>query len=391
MPTEQHANVSKSRPKAKYIIIAAIGAAIVLWLLVGVIMIILQLAPGNSTSAPGTIAQRQNPANDGNSVQSSEESTVASVADRVSQSVVSVTTETAGRESYWGVQVQTGAGTGVIVDSNGYILTNKHVIDGARQVRVTLADGTSHDNVQVVTADPLNDLAYLKLPGNHDLKTAELGDSTTVRVGQQVVAIGNSLGMYQNTVTSGIISGTGRPIQAQAGNGSVETLTDLLQTDAAINPGNSGGPLLNNAGQVIGINTAIVEDAQGIGFAIPVNAAKGILKQVLAGNSRPQRAYLGVRFVPINAQTAREYDLSVTQGAYVMADSGGAAVMNGSPAAKAGIRDRDIITKVNGVEVGSRGGVSSLVAEYAPGDTIEIELMRDGQSRIVQVTLAAYQ
>lgn len=392
MPEQPQTATPQARPKSKtkYIVIAIIGVLLFVWLAIGAVMLVVRVVSNEQSGTHGTVTQRQAVTNDGNTVQSSEESTVASVADKVSDSVVSVMTESTGRESYWGVQVQTGAGTGIIVDSNGYILTNKHVIDNARQVHVTLADGTSYDNVEVVATDPLNDLAYLKIPDARGLKAAQLGDSTTVRIGQQVTAIGNSLGMYQNTVTSGIISGTGRPVQAQNGQGSVETLTDLLQTDAAINPGNSGGPLLNAAGQVIGVNTAIVEDAQGIGFAIPINAAKGILKQVLAGSTNPQRAYLGVRFVPINAQTAKDYNLSVKQGAYVATENNQPGVVSGSPADKAGIRQGDVITKINDVEVGPRGGVSSLIAEYAPGDTVEITLLRGGDTSSVRVTLTSY-
>lgn len=326
---------------------------------------------------------------DGNNIISQEEAAVANVVERVSPSIVSIVTEVVTGNSYWDARVSEGAGSGMIVSKDGYVLTNKHVIDGARQVQIVLSDGTTHSDVEVVTEDPMNDLAFLKISGVNDLTPVTLGDSTTVKIGQRVIAIGNSLGQFQNTVTSGIISGTGRPIAAQGSGGGVETLTDLLQTDAAINPGNSGGPLLNTSGQVIGVNTAVAADAEGIGFAIPINAAKGLLKQVLAGKE-PQRAYLGVRYVPINAELAKKYNLKVTEGAYIMSESRAEAVVAGSPAAKAGIKKGDVITKINDVQVGSRGSVSSLVAEYAPGDTIEITLVRDGKEHVVRVTLAAY-
>lgn len=382
---------SKKRSKIKYIIVSVIIALGSVWLIIGAAMLIAKVSNGSFGALNNSsVTQRQTVEQDGNATVSTDESTVAAVADKVSESVVSVTTQATGKQDYWGTQVQTGAGTGIIVSADGYVLTNKHVVDSASEVSITLADGTTYTNVRVITTDPLNDLAYLKIPNVENLTPTALGDSTTVRVGQQVVAIGNSLGMYQNTVTSGIVSGTGRPIQAQGGSGQVETLTDLLQTDAAINPGNSGGPLLNASGQVIGVNTAIVEDAQGIGFAIPINAAKGILKQVLAGKESPERAYLGVRFVPINAQTAREYKLPVNQGAYVASENNQPGVVSGSPADKAGIRQGDIITKINDVEVGARGGVSSLIAEYAPGDTIDITLRRGDATQVVRVTLTAY-
>jgi serine protease Do len=327
-------------------------------------------------------------ANDGNKSVTQEESDIANVVKKVSPSVVSVLTKSQSDSPYYGSQEQDGAGTGIVVSKDGYILTNKHVIDGANTVSVVLADGTNYDGVKVLGTDPLNDVAFLKIPNVDNLAPAELGDSTSVQVGQKVVAIGNSLGQYQNTVTSGIISGTGRPISAQAGD-SVEDLTDLIQTDAAINPGNSGGPLLNLAGQVVGINTAIIQDAQGIGFAIPIGATKGILKGVLQGKG-VQRAFLGINYIPITADVAQHYSLSVKKGAYVFSGTGKSSVVSGSPADKAGIKDKDIITKVGGIEVGDKGGVSSLVAEYAPGDTIELTILRDNKSITMHVTLSAY-
>lgn len=325
---------------------------------------------------------------DGNQTRTSTEETVTSVADKVSPSVVSIVTNIT-QQSYFGSTSSEAAGTGIIVSSDGYILTNKHVISDAQSVQVVTADGTTYDNVTVVGTDPLNDIAFLKIKDASGLTPAQLGNSSTVRVGQSVVAIGNALGQYQNTVTSGIISGLGRPVQAGDSTGSsTESLTDLFQTDASINPGNSGGPLLNMAGQVIGINTAVAQNAQGIGFSIPINATKGLLKSVLAGKG-VQRAYLGVHYVEITPDVAKKYNLSVKQGAYVF-DDGGAAVVSGSPADKAGIKDKDIITKVNGETVGSSAGVASLVGEYAPGDSITITVVRNGQAQDVQVTLGAY-
>jgi S1-C subfamily serine protease len=336
----------------------------------------------------GTVTSRETTQNDGNKVVTQEEEDIANVVSKVSPSVVSILTKSQSVSRLGDTTSEDGAGTGIIVGKDGYILTNKHVIDGASTVQVVTSDGTTYDNVKVLGSDPLNDVAYLKIPDVSDLPVAELGDSTSVRVGQKVIAIGNSLGQYQNTVTSGIISGTGRPISAQAGD-SVESLTDLIQTDAAINPGNSGGPLLNLQGQVIGLNTAIVEDAQGIGFSIPISATKGILKGVLKGGD-VQRAYLGVSYIPITAEVAKQYNLSVKKGAYVFSGSDKTAIVSGSPADKAGIKDKDIITKVGDIEVGDRGSVSSLVAEYAPGDTIALTILRDGKTMTVNVTLTAY-
>jgi serine protease Do len=343
-----------------------------------------QMVDSNSSG----IATRPVVKNDGNYVVTKEEEDISSVVSKVSPSVVSIITKSQTATLYGGSTQQDGAGTGIIIGKDGYILTNKHVVNDATTVGVILSDGTAYENVKVIGTDPLNDIAIVKIPNVNNLPAAELGDSSSIRVGQKVVAIGNSLGQYQNTVTSGIISGTGRPISAQAGN-SVENLTDLLQTDAAINPGNSGGPLLNLQGQVIGINTAIIKDAQGIGFAIPINATKGILKGVLAGGPL-ERAYVGLNYTPITAEVAKYYKLSVKQGAYAFSGTSKQSVISGSPAEKAGIKEKDIITQVNGVDIGSKGDLSSLVAEYAPGDTIELTVLRDGKTLTLKITLEAY-
>lgn len=327
--------------------------------------------------------------NDGNLRSTPEETAVSGVVDKVSPSVVSILTNMQ-VNSIFGTANEQAAGSGIIMSADGYIMTNKHVVADASSVSVALSDGTAYENVKVVGTDPMNDVAYLKIDGVSNLTPATLGDSSTVRVGQSVIAIGNSLGQYQNTVTTGIISGKGRPVEAGDSNGNAtESLTDLLQTDAAINPGNSGGPLMNSAGQVIGMNTAVAANAQGIGFAIPIDATKGTLKSVLAGKG-VQRAYLGLRYVPITADIAKRYNLNVKQGAYIVSNSG-SAIMSGSPADKAGVKDKDIITKINGLEVGPQGGVSSLIGEYAPGETIELTIVRGGATRQVKVTLDAYQ
>lgn len=335
-----------------------------------------------------TRASLDKPAVDGNQTRTAIEESVTSVADKVSPSVVSIVTNIT-QQSYFGAYNSEAAGTGIIVSADGYILTNKHVVSDAKSVQVVTADGTTYENVTVLGTDPLNDVAFLKIKDASSLPAATLGDSSTVRVGQSVVAIGNALGQYQNTVTSGIISGLGRPVQAGDSTGSsTESLTDLFQTDASINPGNSGGPLLNMAGQVIGINTAVAQDAQGIGFSIPINATKGMLKSVLAGKG-VERAYIGVRYQEITPEVAKKYNLSVKQGAYVYTENT-TPIVSGSPAAKAGIKEKDIVTKINGLSVGKNGGVSSLVGAYAPGDTIGVTIVRDGREQELQVTLGTY-
>lgn len=342
-----------------------------------------------SHSNTNSLTVRQTVKDDGNLKTTSEEEVVANVVDKVGPSVVSIVTNVT-VNSIFGTANQEAAGSGIIVSSDGYVMTNKHVVADANSIEIVLSDGTSYDKVKLVGTDPMNDIAYLKIEGANNLTPAALGESSTVRVGQSVIAIGNSLGQYQNTVTDGIISGKGRPITAgDASGGSSESLTDLLQTDAAINPGNSGGPLLNHSGQVIGINTAVAANAEGIGFAIPINATKGTLKLVLQGKG-VQRAYLGLRYVQITADIAKKYNLATKQGAYIVSE-GAAAVIAGGPADKAGVKEKDIITKINGLAVGTVGGVTSLVGEYAPGDTIELTVLRGGTERTLKVTLGNYQ
>ena len=342
----------------------------------------------NSTNR-NTVTQRTLPLSDGNTIRTAEESSITGVVEKVAPSIVSIVTSVTTR-TVFGVAEAQAAGTGIVISRDGYVMTNKHVIESASTIQLVATDGTMYDNVTVVGLDPLNDVAYLKIEGVDNLTPAEIGDSSTVRVGQSVIAIGNALGQYQNTVSSGIISGKGRPVSASAGMGaSTESLTDLLQTDAAINPGNSGGPLLNYSGQVIGMNTAVASNAEGIGFAIPVNATKGTTKTVLAGKD-VQRSFMGVQYVQITPAVARQQNLTVSRGAYVTAGRSGNAVSAGSPAEKAGIREGDIITKINGQEIGPQAGVSSIVGEYAPGDTIELVYLRDGKEQTTRATLAEY-
>lgn len=326
---------------------------------------------------------------DGNSVNFVEGS-IADVANSVSESVVSIVTSTTVTSYFGGSYNSSAAGTGIIVTADGYILSNKHVIDGATNISIVLDDGTMYENVKVAAVDPLNDVAFLKIDGVSDLKPATLGDSKTINVGQQVIAIGNALGEYQNTVTAGIISGTGRSITATDSTGSMyEQLNDMIQTDAAINSGNSGGPLVNAAGEVIGINTATSSSAENMGFAIPISSVKGMLAQLIESGTA-SRAYIGVYSVEITAEIAKEYNLPVTAGSYLYSSSSYTAVVNNSPAAKAGLKDKDIILAVNGIKVGAAGSLSSLIGEYKPGDIVQLTVIREGSEIAVNVELGAY-
>lgn len=323
-----------------------------------------------------------------------KETSIAAIASKVTPAVVSIVSESY-RSSYYGMgSIAQSAGTGMIVSSDGYVITNKHVVEGSRNIKIITDDGETYSNVKLLGIDPLNDVAYLKISDAKNLPTVNLGDSKTISVGQPVLAIGNALGAYQNSVTQGIIGGTGRSVEAGDSSGNnIEFLTDMLQTDAAINPGNSGGPLVNAAGDVIGINTATSTSAEGLGFAIPISAVKGMLKRIM-DDGKAERAYLGLSYVTITPEVAKEYDLSVKQGAYVHTESStgrvGNAITKGGPADKAGIKNDDVITKIGNIEVGRAGSISTLVGEYKVGDTIQVTLLRDGKEQTVNVTLEAY-
>ena len=327
---------------------------------------------------------------DGNSANFTEGS-IADVVSKVSDSVVSIVTSTTGRDYYGRTYESGAAGTGVIVSSDGYILTNKHVAGDAKTITVVLHDGTTYNNARLVVVDPLNDIAFIKVDDVSDLKAASLGDSKTITAGQQVVAIGNALGQYQNSVTSGIISGTGRSLTATDGSGTMsERLSDMIQTDAAINTGNSGGPLINAAGEVIGINTATSASGENVGFAIPIASVNGMLSQLVEGG-KAERAYVGVYSVDITPDYAKENNLPVTTGTYIYSSQAYSAILSGSPAAKAGLHDKDIITAVNGVKIGAAGSLSTLIGEYKPGDIVSLTVIRDGKEMGIKVELAGYQ
>ena len=326
---------------------------------------------------------------DGNSANFTEGS-IADVANKVSPSVVSIVTSIKTTNFFGENYDASAAGTGVIATADGYIITNKHVINGATKIAVVLDDGTTYEDVKLVATDPLNDIAFLKIDGVSELTAATLGDSKTISVGQQVIAIGNALGQYQNTVTSGIVSGLGRSVTASDASGrNSETLSDMIQTDAAINSGNSGGPLVNAAGQVIGINTATSSTAENMGFAIPISSVKGMLRQ-LVETGKASRAYLGVYALEITPEVAKAYNLPVTAGAYLYSSSSYSAIMKDTPASKAGLKDKDIVIAINGVKVGAAGSISTLIGEYKAGDTVQLTLVREGKEIAINVTLEGY-
>jgi len=330
---------------------------------------------------------------------SSESQVISDIAETVGPSVVSVNvTSREVDRSFFGYGEafdQQSAGTGVIINNEGVIITNRHVVPAdATKVSVTLADGTDLENVEVLGRTNDNDsldIAFLKITDAEGkmLTAATLGDSSKMVVGDKVVAIGNALGQFQNTVTTGIISGYGRSITA-AGDSGAETLLNLFQTDAAINQGNSGGPLVNISGEVIGINTAVAGRAENIGFAIPINDVQGLIKSVLE-TGELRRPYLGVRYVSLTDDIAEEFKLPVKRGAYILPEdrSSQPSILPDSPAAAAGLSAGDVITKVNDTPINEDNSLTSVLGRFQVDDTVQLTYLRDGKEKTTDITLKA--
>lgn len=323
-------------------------------------------------------SQRPNFTDDRKVVTNVEEA-VINVVKTSSPAVVSIVAKSVDFDVLSGpVRSEQGIGTGFIVDATGIVITNNHVVDN-RDIEYTVytKDKKSY-KVEKIDQDPTNDTAILKISGT-DLPVLELGNSDNIQVGQTVVAIGNALGRFDNTVTTGVVSGIGRGVTASDQFGQEEkALEGVLQTDAALNPGNSGGPLLNLDSKVVGVNFAVTTNAQNIGFVIPINKVKPILdgyKQT--GNI--QRAYLGVGFRPIGKELAQLRNLP--EGAFI------SQVASNSPAAKASLRQGDIITKLGGEAVDDGHSLDSLITKHKPSDQVDIELYRDGNRQTVKATL----
>jgi S1-C subfamily serine protease len=348
-------------------------------------------APAASPNALSTSAGRQ-------PITIDESSAIINVAAKAGPAVVRITTETGAAATVDpnnpsldpnnpffdpnGAIPSEGVGSGLIFDSNGWILTNRHVVSGSDKLTVELKDGTQYSG-SVYGIDTLTDLAIVKIDAT-GLTAATIGDSDALKVGELVVAIGSPLGTFSNTVTSGIVSATGRQITTDN-----SQLDNLIQTDAAINPGNSGGPLLDATGAVIGINTAIARDSTGIGFSIPINIAKPLMEQAKAGKELA-RPYIGVRYTPIDKQVAKTESLPVDQGAWVSpkADSSGKpAITPGSPAEAAGIKPGDIIVAIGDTKIDTEHPLNAVLAQNAPGDKVDLKVLRDGKTLTISVTL----
>ncbi len=315
-----------------------------------------------------------------------ESSKFIEVAKQVSPSVVSISTSRNVQDFFGQVFQQKGGGTGFVVSSDGLIATNNHVVsDKNATYTIILNDGTTYD-AKVKATDPIFDFAILKIEAKN-LKAVDFGNSDDLQIGQWVMAIGNALAEFQNTVTAGVISAKERNITAGDSSGvHTETLEGLLQTDAAINPGNSGGPLLNLSGQVVGVNTAVAE-AQGIGFAIPSNVLKPAVESVVK-NGRIIRPALGVRYVPVTKQLATDSKLPVDHGAYIQPGQGGqTGIVSGSAADQAGLKEGDIITAINNQSVDENHSLARLIQQYQVGQKVKVTYFRDGKEESTEVTL----
>lgn len=278
-----------------------------------------------------------------------------------------------------------GGGSGFIVSIDGMILTNKHVVlDEEAEYTVFTNDGKKFD-AKVLARDPVQDLAILKIETEASLLVVELGDSDGLQMGQTVIAIGNALGEFRNTISVGVVSGLGRTITASGGD-FVETIEDVIQTDAAINKGNSGGPLLDLDGKVVGINTATVLDAQSIGFAIPVNKAKRDIKQIKESGEIVY-PFLGVRYLMLTSEIQKEKNLPVSEGAWINSDNEEPAIVADSAAEKAGLKEGDIILELQGEKLTLENTLATVIQKYSPGDEVAMTVLRGGEKLSIQVTL----
>ncbi|HEX2052554.1 MAG TPA: trypsin-like peptidase domain-containing protein [Actinomycetota bacterium] len=303
------------------------------------------------------------------------EGTVPAVVEKVGPSVVAIQTEGLARDFFFQAVPTQGAGTGIIASADGHILTNAHVVEGAREITVVLNDGRELQ-ADLIGADSDTDLAVIKVEADN-LTVASFGDSDSLRVGDSVVAMGQALGLRGDpTVTSGIVSALDRTIRTQD-----STLENLIQTDAAINPGNSGGALTDMAGNVVGVNTAIAGNAQNIGFAIAITPARAIVEQLIQ-SGRVIHPFLGVTMQALTPAIASQRNMDLDEGVLIV------EVVPGSPAEAAGLEPNDVITRIGDRATEVPSDVSSVINSRRPGDRVELTINRDGDTRTVTATLA---
>lgn len=282
---------------------------------------------------------------------------------------------------------QVGGGSGFFISKDGLILTNKHVVEDVQAEYSVMTNDGKEYQAKVLARDPIADIAVIKIEGDN-FSVIPMGDSDNLQVGQTVVAIGNSLGEFANSVSRGIVSGLKRNLEAGSKLGSQEILSDIIQTDAAINPGNSGGPLLDINGNVIGINVAIAQGAQNVGFALPINQAKMAADQVKQ-TGKISVPFLGIRYQEINIEMQKENNLPFSYGVIVL---GGAnitdfGVLPGSPADKAGIVERDIILEIDGQKIDEKNSLSNIIAKHKVGDSINLKVWHKGDTKDVKIIL----
>ncbi len=279
-----------------------------------------------------------------------------------------------------------GGGTAFFISEDGLLLTNAHVVfDKEADYTVLTNDGKKYP-AKVLARDTVRDLAIIKIDG-HGFPTLKLGNSDDLQIGQTVIAIGNALGEFRNTVSVGVISGLGRRVTA-AGGGIIQTLEDVIQTDAAINKGNSGGPLLNLKGEVIGVNFAMAAGAENIGFAIPINQAKRAIEQVKKFG-KIVYPFLGIRYIIIDEEIQRQNRLPVNYGAWVQkGEKGEPAIFPGSPAEKVGLKEGDIILEFNGEKITTENPLAKIIMKYTPGEKVILKILRGGKEKTIEVTLA---
>ncbi len=305
-------------------------------------------------------------------------SAVIDAVKKVEPAVVTVINKLQAQSGGFGRIAPTASGSGVIIDQQGHIITNNHVVEGADSLEVIYQDGTTAD-AQLVGADPVSDLAVIqvsKIPA-----VAPLGDSNALQLGETVIAIGSPLGNYRGSVTVGVVSGLNRSVEGATQEG-------LIQTDAAINHGNSGGPLINLLGQIIGINTLVVRDttsgdvAEGLGFSIPSETVKDVSQQLIA-KGKVDYPFIGISYDAITPQMAGEYNLPSRYGLLV------GQVTPGSPAAQAGLRPNDIVLSLDGKKIDENNPLRTILFKYKVGDKVKLEIMRSGQTTTVDITLVA--
>lgn len=284
---------------------------------------------------------------------------------------------------------QVGAGTGFIVSSDGLILTNKHVVSDKDAEYVVIMTDNKEYNAKVLARDPVQDLAIMKIEGGNNFKPLKLGSVDDIQIGQTVIAIGNALGRFQNTVSVGVISGLGRTIVATGPDFATERLEDIIQTDTAINRGNSGGPLINLKGEVVGINTAVSTEGENIGFAISIDKAKRSIEQVKT-LGRISYPYMGVRYIILNKEISKARDIEVDYGALIVGDNE-PAVVDGSPAQKAGIKEGDIILEINGEKITENNSLAKIISKYNPFESLNLKILRDGQEIYLNIILGEWE